>query len=369
MKISNGKEKILVLQAIAFFIIVVVSFTCSATAQALLQSGDKASDFSLKDMQGKEVSLSQFSQKKAVAIVFWSSWSANSPKALKRFEEFYKNYKDKGIQVIGINADNQTISEEDMGKISKLTKELDITFPILLDKNLKTFHEYNIIALPSIMVVTEGKISYELPGFPLVGTEDMFDFLRVQSGEAPRKQMEAKYKPRHDAIADASLARQFVKKKMYTMAYPLFLKAIEKDGKYILPYIELARLYELEGKKLEAEETLRKVLLVEPNSVVILSELGYFLSKAGKTKEAIEVLSKAVKMNSYTPAHYYYAYALAKDGKFKESLAAFDESILLNPFDSMIYSLRGEVYEKNSMLKEASSDYKKALELILKIKN
>ena len=369
MKISNRKEKILILQAMVFFVIVVISFTCSATVQALLQTGDKASDFSLKDIQGKEVSLSQFAQKKAVAILFWSSWSANSPKALKRFEEFYKAYKDKGIQVIAINADNQTITEEDMGKILRMTNDLKISFPVLLDKNLKTFHEYNIIALPSIVVIAEGKIAYELPGFPLVGTEDMFDFLRVQSGEAPRKQMEVKYRPRHDAIADTNLARQFVQKKMYSMAYPLFLKAIEKDGKYILPYIELARLYELEGKKIETEETLRKVLSVEPNSVFVLSELGYFLSKTGKTKEAIEVLSKAVKLNSFTPAHYYYAYALSKDGKFKESLAAFDESISLNPFDSMIYSLRGEVYEKNSMLKEASADYKKSLELILKIKN
>jgi hypothetical protein len=35
----------------------------------------------------------------------------------------------------------------------------------------------------------------------------------------------------------------------------------------------------------------------------------------------------------------------------------------------MTYQLRSEVYESNKMMKEASADSKKALELILKIKD
>lgn len=100
-----------------------------------------------------------------------------------------------------------------------------------------------------------------------------------------------------------------------------------------------------------------------------MSELGYLFSKAGKIKDAVQILSKAAEINSYTPAHYYYAYVLAKDGQLKESLSAFENAILLNPYETSIYILRAEVYEDNKMLKEALSDYKKAIELILKIKN
>lgn len=365
----NNKYKILVLQTIIFIGLLIFSFAYTATAQALLQSGMDAPSFSLKDINGKETNLSQFSQDKATVIVFWSTWSSKSSKALKRFEDFYRKYKDKGIQIVGINVDKQNISNDDLENIRKFIKDLDITFPVLIDNGLDTFRNYSVIALPSTIVISEGKISYELPGLPLVGTEDMFDYLLILAGETPHKKSEPKYKPGHKAIADTNLAKGFVKKKMNAMAHPLFNKAIEADPKYILSYIELSRLYASENKNTEAEETLKKALSVEPENVAVMSELGYLLSRTGKIKDAVQILSKAAEINSYTPAHYYYAYALAKDRQLKESLIAFDNAISLNPYDASIYMLRAEVYEENKMLKEASSDYKKAIELILKIKN
>jgi len=342
--------------------------TCSADAQALLQMGAQAPDFSLKDLDGKDVALSDFNQKKAQVILFWSTWSANSGNALKRFQEFHNKYADRGIQIIGVNEDNQHISTEDIDGIRKFTNELGISFPLLVDKGLTTFHGYGIIALPSTVVITDGKISYELPGFPLMKKEDMFDYLLVLAGEQPKRPAPPKYEPVHAAIADTNLARGFVAKKMYAMAYPFFTKAIEKDRKYMLPYVEMAKLYASEGKDTEAGETFRKALSIEPENVVVLSEFGYHLTKTGKIKEALVILEKAAKLNSYTPSHYYYAYALGKNGQTREALDAFSQAVGLNPFESTTYLLRAEVYEDRGLLKEAASDYRKALELLLKIR-
>lgn len=349
---------------IAFF-----SLSHVAMAQALLQIGTAAPEFTLGDISGSEVSLSEFSEKKGVIIVFWSTWSAKSAPALKRFEEFQRKYGDKGIQVIAINTENQHISPEDKEKVKKLAGEINISFPVLYDRELKTFHDYSCIALPSTVVVSEGKIVYELPGFPLVKTEDMFDYLLTLAGEQPKKKMDPRYKPRHDAIADTNLGRGFVKKKMSAMAYPFFRKAIEKDPKYMLPYVELARLHEMDGHMEEAEKTLRDALSIEPLNVAVMSELGYFLSRTGKIDEAIEILDKAAKMNSYTPSHYYLAYALGRKGKTDEALAAFEEALALNPFEKDIYMLRGEMFKSAGTFEKAAADYRKALELMLRIKN
>ncbi len=302
MRLRMGEKSIRVLNSIIYILIIGLSFACTADAQALLQTGTKAPDFSLKDVDGKAHSLSMYSQKKALVIVFWSTWSAKSPTALKRFDEFYKKYKDKGIQVIGINTENQTISAEDIKNVNSMVKNLDISFPILFDQGLSTFQSYNTIALPSTVVVSDGKITHELAGLPLTATENLFDDLMVLAGEPPRKKMEPSYRPRHDAVADTNLGKGFVKKKLYSMAYPFFKKAIEKDPKYMLPYVELSKLYETEGNIPEAERTLRKALSVEPENVVILSELGYLLARTGKVKEAVEILDKAAKLNSYTPS-------------------------------------------------------------------
>ncbi len=351
-----------------FLLLFILSITlvCSAQAQALLQAGSQAPDFSLGSTGGKDVALSCIPEKKVV-LLFWSTWSANSKKALRRFEEFHEKYKDRGITIIGINADNQTISPEDRENVKKMVKELGVTFPILFDRSLDTFHDYGIIALPSTVVIVDGRITYELPGFPLVGTEQMFDYLLTLVGEKPQTKVVPKYQPRFDAVADANLAEAFIKKNMSMMAYPLFRKAIEKDPKYILPYVELGKLYVGDGENARAEEILQKALSVEPDNVAVMTELGYLLCRTGKVNAAIDILDKAAAMGSYTPAHYYLAYALGKDGRLKESLAAFGAALSLNPFDYRLYLLRAETYENSKMLKEAAADYRKALELLLQI--
>ena len=345
--------------------VLIISSIFPARAETMLNIGEKAPEFSLKDISGKTVSLSDMSQGKAVVLLFWSTWSTNSSRALKRFDEYYRKYKDKGIHVIGINADNQTISEEDIMGIRKVAKELNIAFPIVLDRNLKTFHNYGVIALPSTIVITEGKVSYVMPGFPLVGTEELFDYLLILGGEPPRKTVKPGYLPRYDAIANANLARRFVSNKMYAMAYPLFQKAISNDPKYLSAYIELAKLYELEGKNEDAEKTLRKALSVEAENEAAMTELGHLLAITGKTTEAVEILTRAVKKETYTPAFYYLGLALAKKGQVPEALKSFESAISMNPYDPNIYKIRAEVYENNKMLKEASADYKRALELFL----
>lgn len=364
---TAGRKRFLGLAVTAVVIALMAFFSYSANAQALLQTGMEAPDFSLRDIGGNRAALSQYDQKKAVILLFWASWSANSRKALSRFQSFHEKYAKRGIQIIGINVDNQTISSEDMDDIKKVAQETGVSYPLLLDKELQTFHAYGVIAVPSTVVIMNGKITYEMPGLPLIGTEDLFDYLRVIAGEKPRSKAKPTYMPRYDAIADANLAKKFAAEKMNSMAYPFFRKAIEKDPGYMLPYVGLAKLYESDGKKKEAEATLRKALSLGGDNLAVVSELGYLLTKTGKTEEALDILAKAVKRGSYTPSHCYYAYALGKAGRLKDSLAAFDEALALNPFEVRTYLLRAEIYEDNKMLKEASADYRRALELTLKV--
>lgn len=360
----------LFLKAFLLNTVFILALSGASNAEALLQVNDPAPEFSLKDIESKDVKLSQFSNKKAVVLVFWSTWSANSKRALERFTEYYNKYKDREVQVLGINVDKQTISPEDLLAIKKFAEDINISFPVLIDKNLGTFHEYGIIAVPSTIVVTGGNVSYAMPGLPLVQTEDLFDHLLVLAGETPFKKAEKKqYTPKPAAVANASLGRQYAAKKMNAMAYAFFQKAIEKDPTYMPPYIELSRLYLSDDKKSEAEETLRKAVAQDAENDIVMSELGYFLARKGELKEAIDLLNKAVKKETYTPAFYYLGYALSKNNQSKEAFEYFDKALSINPFDRKLFMVRGEVYENSKMMKEASADYKKALELTLKIRN
>ena len=352
------------------FLVFVFCYTGNAATQVMHLVGQKPPSFSLKDIDGKTVTLSDYSNKTAVILLFWSTWSRKSKDALKRFNGFYQEYRDRGIQVIGINADNQHISDEDIITIKTIIKELGISYPVVLDNELETFHAYGIIALPSTVVISENKISYALPGLPLVGTDEMFDYLLVLAGEPPRKKVKTKYIPKNNAIATVNLARKLAQKKnMSQMAYQLFKKAIKKDPRYMPSYIELAVLYEANGKSKDAEAILREALSIEPENQIVLGELGFLFAKNDRTKEALDFLSKVVQSELFPPAQYYFAYALGKDGQLENSLASFDKAVENNPFDYTIYMLRADIFESNNMLKEASADYKKALQLILKIQD
>ena len=351
------------------FLLLFSCYTGTAATQMLQLVGQKPAGFSLKNFKGETVALSDYSDKIAVVLLFWSTWSRKSSEALTRFNDFYQKYRNKGIQVIGINADSQHITAEDINKIKSLVAELKISYPIVLDNELETFHSYGVIALPSTIVISANKITYALP---VVGTEEMFDHLDTLAGEplpAEKKVSSGGYIPKYDAVATTNLANKMAEKKMTQMAYPLYKKAIQKDSHYMLPYVELARLYAADGKPEEAEATLRKALDIEPVNEIIMSELGFFLTKNDKTEEAIDLLGKAVQSESYTPAYYYFAYALGRAGRLEESLASYNKAVELNPFEPKIYELRADTYESNNMPKEATADYRKVLELFMNIQD
>jgi Tfp pilus assembly protein PilF/thiol-disulfide isomerase/thioredoxin len=367
---TEKNKRFLAIIPMFLFWVFVFCYTGTAATQALHLVGQKPSGFSLKDLNGKSIALSDYSDKTAVVLLFWSTWSRKSKDALTRFNEYHQKYKDKGIQVIGINADNQYITDKDINEIKTLIGELGISYPIVLDNELETFHSYGIIALPSTMVISENKITYALPSFPLVGTEEMFDYLLVLAGEPPRKKGKTKYIPKNNAIATVNLAIKLARREsMSQKVYSLFKKAIKKDPHYMRSYIELAMLYEANGKIKEAEAILREALTIEPENKIVMSELGFLLAKNDRAKEAIDILSKAVQSESFPPAHFYFAYALGKDGQLDKSLALFERAVELNPFEYKIYELRADTFESNNLLKEASADYKRAMQIILKIQN
>jgi len=146
-------------------------------AEAVPAIGDRAPDFSLEDLSAREFTLSGTSKDNTVVLLFWSTWSGNSPEALQRFEQFYKESKDRGVEVIGINVDNQTLSDHDREQIRRVVKEKGITYRVLLDEGLRVFHLYNIIALPTTVVMTGDKVSFTLPGWPPAGVEELFEHL------------------------------------------------------------------------------------------------------------------------------------------------------------------------------------------------
>ncbi len=65
----------------------------------------EASDFTLKDLNDQEISLSDL-KGNVVIIDFWATWCGPCIQAMPHLQELYDKYKDDGLLVYGINKED-----------------------------------------------------------------------------------------------------------------------------------------------------------------------------------------------------------------------------------------------------------------------
>lgn len=146
----------------------VVSRVPSAVGAPLSSSpspreGFLAPDFTLDTLDGTKVTLSEL-RGKIVLINLWATWCPPCRAEMPALENAYKQYKDSGVVVLGLNVTNQD-SEKD---IPPFVDEFGLTFPILLDRDGSVSALYQLKGLPTTYFVNrEGIIRTVVVGGPM----------------------------------------------------------------------------------------------------------------------------------------------------------------------------------------------------------
>ena len=118
--------------------------------------GDKASDFKLQNVDGKYVSLADYSEAKGFVVVFTCNGCPYAKAYQDRIIELDNKYKSMGYPVIAINPNNTDMKpDDDLNAMKKRAEKKGYTFPYLKDADYEVFEEYGATRTPHIYVLTK----------------------------------------------------------------------------------------------------------------------------------------------------------------------------------------------------------------------
>lgn len=113
-----------------------------------------APDFSLKDLEGKKVSLkSELAKSDGVVLNFWASWCTACADEIPELNDFKKKYPK--YVFLGVN-----VAEEN-SKAQKFVKRFSYPYKVVMDPHEEVAKKYGIDGLPITIVINKsGKIIF-----------------------------------------------------------------------------------------------------------------------------------------------------------------------------------------------------------------
>lgn len=123
------------------------------------QPGDTASDFKLRNIDGRWVTLHDFRKSKGVIIVFTCNHCPYAQAYEQRIIELHKEFAEKGYPVVAINPNDPLREPEDSYEnMQKRAKEKQYPFVYLFDEKQTTAKNYGATRTPHVFLLkNQGK--------------------------------------------------------------------------------------------------------------------------------------------------------------------------------------------------------------------
>jgi peroxiredoxin len=132
--------------------VLLLSKKSSTLALGQAQVGKPLGNFSLSDINGKTVHLSDYTGK-TVLVNAWATWCPPCKAEMPDLNAYYQTHQADGFMLLAINAGDPA------SDAATFASQKGLTFPVLLDPNTRLLNSLNIHDFPtSILVGKDGVV-------------------------------------------------------------------------------------------------------------------------------------------------------------------------------------------------------------------
>ncbi len=137
--------------------------------------GGPAPEIVLKDLQGKEVRLSDF-RGKVVLLNFWATWCKPCKEEMPAMQASYDKLRDQGFVVLAVN------ELEDLDKVAEHIRSHGHTFLVVMDHDNWVANRYGVVGLPASFLIDQQGIVREHIFGNLLTEQRIADMVRRYGG-------------------------------------------------------------------------------------------------------------------------------------------------------------------------------------------
>lgn len=118
-------------------------------------SGQKAPDFTLKDINGNSVSLSSF-KGNVILLNFWAKWCPPCRAEIPSLNKLNDILKKKGLVILAVSTDRSVVDVKDF------LKKTPVNFTVLVDYNLNVSRSlYKVFMMPTTFLIDKRGVIVE----------------------------------------------------------------------------------------------------------------------------------------------------------------------------------------------------------------
>jgi peroxiredoxin len=140
------------LRWISSFILICSILTFFPVQNVVHGQDDRASDFTLKDLDGRSVRLSDY-KGRTIVLYFMATWCPECRGAIPQLKEIYSSYNARGLVLLAINV------MESKDKVAAFSRKYNLPYPVLLDEDGKVYRSYGVGGVPvKALVDRNGRI-------------------------------------------------------------------------------------------------------------------------------------------------------------------------------------------------------------------